>query len=838
MRKLLTILLITIAFNSNAQRLVTGVVKDSKTNNPLPFANIITNTAKGTITDMEGKFEIKVSNNVTTLTFSYIGYASSTINLTNNKNFYTVTLNENVEKLNEVTLVGGENPALRIIRNTIKNKSTNNPEKVLSSYNYKAYNKLLVTANPDSIDSKIDSLFKKKKNGKIEFLRVDSSNYELKKQLSKTHLYMTEKVSDYAFTKAKGRRETILATRMAGLKEPLYEALALQIQSFSFYESTYTLFGTQYTNPIANNALQKYNYRILDTISGERPSFMIYYFPKKKGEVAGLEGVLYIDTKTYALQKAIAQIKAVVDVKATQHFKYYTKEGVWFPTDKVVSIEKGKNNEALTLFGGTVNISEGRTDSTVVRTNPQDGSELIKLISTEKAFDIELNKPLQIKKRGLAIEIDDYAHSRDQDFWNKYRTDSLTNRGKETYVFLDSIADAEKVDKKINLARKLLTGYIPTKYFDIDARNFIKYNNHEGFRLGVGAITNANFSPIYKLSGYSVFGTLDKEFKFGLGAAARLDKNTTTWAGINYKDDLVETGSSTIITDGRKFSLFEPRLFNITSFYHSREISAYIEHDITAKTHAELELKRSNVAPTFNYLFNNSGNTYNTYTLTTATLAIDWSPFNEYMITRHGKQMLKTGYPQFALQATQSFNNLFDGDFNFTKLNFRAQYQFQPLNKAFTTSFLMTGGIAFGDVPLTHLLHASPNQSSRETFLKRFSIAGRDSFETMFFNEFYSDKLATFQVKHAFKKFNISRRFKPELILISRYAIGDVKDTQEHLNVTFNTLKHGYMESGLEINRLFAGFGLSGMYRHGAYNLPNFEDNISFKFTFYFSLGF
>ena len=117
----------------------------------------------------------------------------------------------------------------------------------------------------------------------------------------------------------------------------------MQIQSFSFYDDTYVVFGTSYINPISSQGLKTYHYRTLDTIASEKPSYMIYYFPKKNQETAGLEGVLYIDTKSYALQKAIAQLKAVVDVKASQDFTFIEKENIWFPLKKEIHIKKGGN---------------------------------------------------------------------------------------------------------------------------------------------------------------------------------------------------------------------------------------------------------------------------------------------------------------------------------------------------------------------------------------------------------------------------------------------------------------------------------------------------------------
>ncbi|NAS32156.1 carboxypeptidase-like regulatory domain-containing protein [Flavobacteriaceae bacterium R38] len=831
------LLLFLIPFVSFAQKSISGVIKDSKTNAPLAFANIVTNTNKGTITDIDGKFEIQNANGVQSITISYIGYRSKEIIITPSKSFYSIQLEENVEQLNEVTLTGGENPAIQIIRNAIKNRRINNPEKALNSFKFNTYNKLLITANPDSINNTIDSVYKKK-NGKLELLRVDSSNYELKKQLDRSHLYISEKVSEFAFTKAKGKRETILANHMAGFQEPVYEILALQIQSFSFYENTYTLFGTDYVNPLANNALRKYDYKILDTINkGNRPAYMIYYFPKKKGDFAGLEGVLYVDTETYALQKAIAQLKAVIDIKATQTFKYFENEKTWFPVEKEVKIEKGMNDENISLFGGIVSFKSGIRDSTLVRTNEQDETDLIYLISKDKNFDIQLNQPIKIRGSGLAVDLLEEAGNRDEDFWNQYRTENITDRGKETYVVLDSIIEEEKIEKKIGFFKKLIDGYFPTRYLDFDLRYLLKYNNFEGFKPGVGAITNDKFSKKYRLSGYGIYGFKDEDFKFGLTAAARLNRFTSTWAGISYTDDLTETGSDLFNTDGRAFYVFEPRLFNLISFYKNKKISAYIEHDLTAKLQGKLQLNRSRNDPQFEYTFVNNGVSITNFNIASAQLSFQWSPFNEYILTPVGKKITKQGFPQVTFQATQSFENVLDSDFNFTKLNLRLIHEIRPIDKA-VTSFLVKAGIGFGDIPLTHLYHTSPNNPVRDNILERFAVADINSFETMFFNEFFSDRYATFQVRHKLNPFKIAPKFRPQLSLVSRFAIGDLSNPERQVTFEFDTLEDGFYESGIELDRLFAGFGISLFYRYGPNHLPRFDDNISFKFTFNFDFGF
>ena len=184
---------------------------------------------------------------------------------------------------------------------------------------------------------------------------------------------------------------------------------------------------------------------------------------------------------------------------------------------------------------------------------------------------------------------------------------------------------------------------------------------------------------------------------------------------------------------------------------------------------------------------------------------------------------------------TQSYKGVLNSNFSYSKIGLKATYVLQRINQS-KTSFLIEADWAIGDVPLTHLFHAYPNAPTKETVLQRFSVAGRRTFETMYFGEFFSDKLATLQITHSIQPIMIAHWLKPELVFISRYAIGDVDNVENHQGVTFSSLHKGYQEAGLEINKLFAGFGLSFAYRYGAYHLPKFDDNIAFKFTFYLKL--
>jgi hypothetical protein len=51
-------------------------------------------------------------------------------------------------------------------------------------------------------------------------------------------------------------------------------------------------------------------------------------------------------------------------------------------------------------------------------------------------------------------------------------------------------------------------------------------------------------------------------------------------------------------------------------------------------------------------------------------------------------------------------------------------------------------------------------------------------------------------------------------------------------------MNKGYFESGMEINELFKGFGLSAFYRYGSYQNPEWSDNLAIKLTYHLNLGF
>jgi hypothetical protein len=830
--RIFTFLLLLFSLSSIAQSPLPGIVKDSKDGTPLPFATLIPEHGKAIITDIDGQFVLEAIENSGYFTVTYTGYQPRQIQIRPGKKYYSVTLEAHTEELGEV-VIKGENAANRIIREAIARKALNDPQQQLNSFRYNAYDRLVVTANPDSISGKLDSIFIYEKAGR-RFQKIDSANFKFRKIIEKQHLYQTEKVSEYKFNKQQGLKETVLATRMAGFKQPVYEFIGLKLQSYSVYTKNIDIFETKYDGPVSDDALAEYNYRILDTLAIEdRQVYVVSFRPKTRRKRA-MQGALYIDSKTYGVAKAVFRVKNVLDITSIHSFRYEQEYGIWFPDKKVLKIVKGNNKEDIKILGETIKFDAVEKHN---RNRKKEASDFVYLSYESDIFDTAFNTPITIKRPDVAIEIEDAAIRRPQEYWDKFRRNSFDSRSMQTYAVLDSLVASDNWEERIILGRRIINGYLPLGPVELDLRSIFRFNNYEGFRLGAGGITSDAFSEIFRISGYAAYGTKDGEFKYSLGAAIRAGKFSNSWIGASYTDDVREIGSTTFAVDKRAFKIYEARPINLTTFYNYKTWLGYIDTKIIPKTETTWQLSHSQIDPKFNYIYTAGSQAYSPFEITTATASIQWNPFSDFMQTPAGRIEVEKRFPKFTFQYMQSVSGLLDSDFTFGKFDFRTEYEKKYLNGQ-KTSLLVQTGIAMGDTPLTHLYSTSPNNLDKEKILGRITLAGKNSFETMYFNEFFSSHYVIGQLKHGFRKFNIISKINMAPVLVTRAAWGNMEKPEQHQGIEYNTLKKGYYESGLELNEIYRGFGLSAFYRYGPYHLPKFDRNISIKFSFILNLGF
>jgi len=105
--KKLLFLLLLLPFSVLAQNVLSGVVVDKKSNQPLPGVNVTVQGAQqSTSTDFDGKFQLAKLKNGDKIVFSYVGYETTTVSYSGQKSI-SVSLDETANQLQEVVVQVG-----------------------------------------------------------------------------------------------------------------------------------------------------------------------------------------------------------------------------------------------------------------------------------------------------------------------------------------------------------------------------------------------------------------------------------------------------------------------------------------------------------------------------------------------------------------------------------------------------------------------------------------------------------------------------------------------------------------------------------------------------------
>jgi hypothetical protein len=693
-------------------------------------------------------------------------------------------------------------------------------------FSYTFYEKSIVSANPDSISASIDTLFKNKR--KTKFI-IDSSSYKFKKIITKQHIYQTEKVATVSIEKGK-KKETIIGLKMAGLKQPVYELLGQEFMPFDLSKKQLKILQFTFQNPFSTDGALKYKFEITDKLIKPNGNEIVLQFELKKSiKKNKLKGVAIVDLKTNAITKITFFINSIINVKAETIFSSFNNEKSWFPISQNILITKGKGKQNIDFLGETIQF-----DNLPNTTKKYDYSNdlFVKIYRDYSNYNF---KQIPNRQR-YQIQIDKSAIKTNTAFFNTISNDTLDIRSQNTYQTLDSLVTATKIEKKIYFGKKIINGQIPIGWFDFRARDIFKYNNYEGFRLGLGIATNDRFSTYYRLFGYGAYGTKDGVFKSQLGSAFRISKNTDSWISGSFTDDIIEFADLSLIADNKRFRLIDPRPFNLSTFYNHQSYELTFESKFISKIETTFKLSRSRINPLFDYEFIAQNKSYKVYNLTLATLSLEWSPNSRFLQAPQEILEVEKGFPKIILQVSHAIPNVLSENIEFTKIDARVYQEKKHLSGQKTT-FLLQGGISLGNAPLSHLYSVAPNNLDREAILSRITFANKTSFETMYFNEFFSDRYSLFQMKHYFNKFQISKSIKPILILGTKVAFGGFSHPENHQGIAFKTMEKGFFESGFELQNIFKGFGLATYYRYGPYQLEKFDQNIAIKLSFTLNLG-
>ncbi len=174
MKKLLNLLVITILSITfaQAQHLVNGTIFDDE-GIPLPGASVVEKgTSNGTITDLDGKFQLSVSNSNSTLVISFVGMETKEVCLNGNIQI-NVTLISDVACLEEVVVMGYGNSLLNGLAGRISGVETRKNRKKARTSN------IVLRGNAPNIEQNTESYSEITRNGFDQVMNNPLSTFSI-----------------------------------------------------------------------------------------------------------------------------------------------------------------------------------------------------------------------------------------------------------------------------------------------------------------------------------------------------------------------------------------------------------------------------------------------------------------------------------------------------------------------------------------------------------------------------------------------------------------------------------------------------------------------------------
>jgi hypothetical protein len=215
--------------------------------------------------------------------------------------------------------------------------------------------------------------------------------------------------------------------------------------------------------------------------------------------------------------------------------------------------------------------------------------------------------------------------------------------------------------------------------------------------------------------------------------------------------------------------------------------------------------------------------------LTESVLSIKYA-FKEKFI-KNGDWLFSMGtdYPIITAQFIHGFNNLFNSNLEYNRVEARVfkSIQFRYSGKL---SLQISAGMSDRRLPLWGNFVAKSCNNDASLFCD-------NAFQSIKINSFVSDSYIALYAKHNFgKRFFTSKHFNPEFSLHQHILYGDLRYNNYLYLYRYNTPKSGYYESGLMINKILdmktLAFGIGVFCNYGKYADVNFKNNFTFLWNF------
>ena len=801
MRIVLLLIIICLAFLpicSEAQKTeVFGKITESDTGDPVPYARInFGNTYIGTMSDLNGNYNLSSLKATSTIVFSGLGYKSQTFPvILNQVNELDVVLVKDYIEINEVTVRPGENPAIAMFHKIIAHKKENNPAN-FPSWQSRLYSKT-------EIDVKnIKDIWKKKKlfsQFSFIFNYIDSLSIQGKTFLP---VFFTETLENYYHNSdLNTNREEIIASKVSGMtSDMITQFTGKMFEGIDPYDNYINLFDLGLISPLNGLALDYYKYYLLDSaVINNQKIYELSFDPRFPQEPV-FKGKLWVEDQSFAITKLEMELSEKANVNFVHNLQYsieYQKTGdKWTPRNELLvgdlDIFSKKKSDQLGIMGRKTNVYENFVFTPV---------------------------PAERQGEKNAIIVGKEAIKKDDLFWEKERPIELQKRESGIYQMVDSIKNVPLYKTVTEYIYMFYYGYRDLGKIELGPYYYLFSSNKvEGSRIRVGGRTTIKFDQNLRLNGYSAYGFGDRDFKYGGGFEYFFSKMPRSVIGVQVQHDyeLLGKSSNAFMEDNILTTILSKNAF--TKLNMIDKVTATYDQEWSKKFSNQLTVSTQKISSgPFVPFIDQLGNTV-PYIRTGEIKLNTRFAAGEYVVQHNFERTTFNSYkPAINLGLTSGMKGFLGGNYDYLKLDFNISQKvlFNPVGY---TYYSFQYGKIWGDVPFPLMkIHEGNETYAYDPY----------AFNLMNYQEFVSDTYASLMLEHHFQGFFLNkiplfRRLKWREIVGARSLIGSY-DTNRHKDLVFPTGMKGldsrpYTEFSVGLENILKVIRVDAVWRYNYNN--------------------
>ncbi len=665
---------ILISFSASGRNVtVRGVVRDSLTREPIPYASVLLKgTDRGVLTDDNGRYTI-----VTTLPFdsvmaSSLGYTTKAVasrkrgdNVQVDIDLVStgVLLGEVIAKPKREHYSKKNNPAVAFMEKIRHTQDLNDPRRH-DNYNYNKYERITLALNDYQFNDSAKRGFDKMFSFVKEY--IDTSEVSGKPILN---VALREKLSSVHYRKEpKSEKEFITGLRSSGIDEMLdkqsmqtfYEDVLREVD---VYDNDIVLMQTRFVSPLSRIAPDFYKFYLTDTVFVDTTRCVELTFVPRNPSTMGFTGRFYVpvgDT-TMFIKRIVLRVPHDINLN--------------FINGLVISqdYEKAPDGSRLKTKDDMI------LEASVV---PGSGGLYGRRQTVYDSHNFDPAPDASIFKRGVAQIYAPGAEYRGQDFWDENRKAEIAQGVNGIEKMMERMRQVPLFYWTEKVVKVLVSGYVPTakkSYFDIGPMtSLVSYNSVEGLRLRAGGMTTANLSRRWFARGYGAYGFRDHKWKY----KAELEYS---FRDKNYHSrefpihslratqlyDLDRLGQISSVHNADNFFLSVSRLPDRQMTYHRVSKLEYIlETEQHFSLEARIQQERQYSTPFMTFV-NGYGENFRHYTMNSFRLQLRYAPGEKFYQLTTGRTRINFDAPEMVISHTYAPKGFMGNPFlNVTEASF------------------------------------------------------------------------------------------------------------------------------------------------------------------------